>query len=108
MTLLSSWSSWQAWFWRVRILSGPSSHPDDHGSIGEAGTGPRHASAYGCSLKNFLSFALALFAPGIWFIISVDLVPHCSGRLGVAFEYGKLDFAGDVYFRGCNIWFDSG
>ena len=64
----------------------------------------------GCSSKNFLSFALALFALGIWCIISVDLVPgsHCSGRLGVAEEYRKLDFMGDVSFRGCNAWFDSG
>ena len=35
---------------------------------------PRHASAYGCSWKNFLSFALAWFALGIWCIISVVLV----------------------------------
>ena len=74
------------------------------------GRGPRHASAYGCSSKNFLSFALALFALGIWCIVSVDRVPgsHCSGRLGVAFEHGKLDFTGDVCFPGCNTWFDSG
>ena len=52
---------------------GPSLYPDDHGSLGEAGTGPRHASAYGCSRKNFLSFALALFALGIWCIITVSL-----------------------------------
>ena len=47
------------------------------------GRGPRHTSAYGCSSKNFLSFALVLFAQGIWCIISVDLVPgsHCSLRL---------------------------
>ena len=65
------------------------------------GRGPRHASAYICA---------RLFAPGIWFIISVDLVPgsHCSLRLGVAVEYGKWDFTGDVHFRGCNAWFDSG
>ena len=35
---------------------------------------PRHASAHGCSWKNFLSFALAWFAFGIWYIISVVLV----------------------------------
>ena len=34
----------------------------------------RHASAFGCSWKNFLSFALAWFAFGIWCIISVVLV----------------------------------
>ena len=46
----------------------------------------------------------------IWCIISVVLVSgsHCSGRLGVAKEYGKLDFSGDVSFRGCNARFDSG
>ena len=33
-----------------------------------------HASAYGCCWKNFLSFALAWFALGIWCIISVVLV----------------------------------
>ena len=60
--------------------------------------------------EEFPILALALFAPGIWFIISVDLVPgsYSSLRLGVASEYGKLDFSGDVYFRGCNTWFDSG
>ena len=59
------------------------SYPDDHGSFWETGTGPRHASAYGCFSKNFLSFVLALFALGIWCIISIDLVPgsHCSLRL---------------------------
>ena len=35
---------------------------------------PRHASAYGCFWKNFLSFALAWFALGIWCFISVVLV----------------------------------
>ena len=99
--------SWQAWYWRVRFLFGPPSTPT---SFWEAGTGPRHASAYGCSRKNFLSFALALFALGIWCIISVVLVSgsHCSGRLGVAEEYGTLVFSGDDCFRGCNAWFDIG
>ena len=91
----------RAWCWRV-CLSGPPSHPDDHGSFGETGAGPRHASAYGCFWKNFLSFVLMQFALGIWCIISVVLVSgsHCSGRLGIAEEYGNLDFSGDVYFRG--------
>ena len=86
------------------------SYQDDHGSLGEAGTGPSSCVAYGCSLKNFLSFAHALFAPGIWFIVSVDLVlgSDCFLRLGLAVEYGKLDLTGDVYFRGCNAWSDSG
>ena len=35
---------------------------------------PHHASAYGCSWKNFLSFALAWFALGIWCIMSVVFV----------------------------------
>ena len=53
---------------------------------------------------------LAQFALGIWCIISVDLVSGslCSGRLGVAEEFGKFDFTGDVSFCGCNAWFDSG
>ena len=74
------------------------------------GRGPRHASAYGCPLENLLSFSLALFALGIWCIISVDFVPgsHCSGRLGVAVGYGKFDFTGDVFFRGCTALFHSG
>ena len=73
----------RAWCWRVR-LSGPPSCPDDHGILGEAGTGRSSC----VSLR--LLFALALFAPGIWFIISVVLVPgsHCSLRLGVAVVYG--------------------
>ena len=33
----------------------------------------RHASAYGCSWKNFLPLVLALFALGIWCFISVFL-----------------------------------
>ena len=72
--------------------------------------GPRHASAYGCSSENILSFALALFALGIWCISSVDPCTWQSlfSASGVAEEYGKLDFTGDVYFRGCNAWFDSG
>ena len=82
----------------MRILSGPLSHPVGHGSLGEAGTRPRHASAHGGLGKNFLSFALALFALGIWCIISVDPVPDsfCSLRLGVAEEFGKLDFSGSL------------
>ena len=95
----------------MRILSGPPSYPDDHdAALGRLGRGPRHASAYECSLKNFSFLSLALFALGIWCTVFVGLVPgsHCSLRLGVAFEYGKLDFTGDVYFRGCNTWFDSG
>ena len=73
------------------------------------GRGPRHASAYECSWKVFLSSALAQFALGIC-NISIVLVPgsHCSGRLGVAEEFGKLDFSGDVSFLGCNAWFGSG
>ena len=74
-----------------------------------AGTGASSASAYGCYCKYFLSFVLALFALGIWCIISV--VPasgsHCSGRLGVAYDTG-VDFSGDDYFRGCITWLASG
>ena len=69
-------------------------HTDDHGSFWKTRTGPRHALAYGCFWKNFLSFSLALFALEIWCFISIVLVSgsHCSGRLGVAEEYGNLDF----------------
>ena len=35
--------------------------------------GPRHAPVYGCYWKNFLSLVHALFALGIWCIISVSL-----------------------------------
>ena len=49
-------------------------YTDDHGSFWETGTGPRHASAYGCFWKIFLSFALALFALEIWCFISIVLV----------------------------------
>ena len=37
------------------------------------GRGPRHAPVYGCYWKNFLSLVHALFALGIWWIISVSL-----------------------------------
>ena len=68
------------------------------------------ASAYVCFWKNLQSFVLAQFALVIWCIISVVLVSGslCSGRLGVAEEFGKFDFSGDVSFYGCNAWFDSG
>ena len=74
------------------------------------GRGTRHASAYGCSWKNFLSFALAWLALGIWCIISVVLVLAVTdtGVWVFASECGKLDFLGDVCFPGCNAWFDSG
>ena len=68
----SSWSSWQARYWRVRFLSGPPSH-GDHGSFLETGTCPRHASVYGGFEKFVLSFALARLAREIWYIISVVL-----------------------------------
>ena len=66
------------------------------------GRGPRHASAYGCCSKNFLSFALALFALGIWCIISFVLVSGslCSGRLGVAYEYENWIFREITVFVG--------
>ena len=88
VVLASAYSSWST------------SYPDDHGSLGEAGTGPCHASAYACSWKNFLSFAPALFALGIWCIISVVFVSgsHCSGRLGVASECAKIGFYGRCLF----------
>ena len=55
---------------------------------------PRHASAYGCSWKSFLSFALAWFALGIWCIISFVLVLAVTdtGVWVFLFECGKLDF----------------
>ena len=76
-----------------------------------AGTGPRHASAYVRFWKNFLSYVLAQLALGIWCIISVVPVSgsYCSGRLGVAEEFGKLEFSGDaLFFRGHNTWLDNG
>ena len=76
-----------------------------------AGTrGPRHASAYVCFWKNFLSFVLAQFALGIWCIISVVFVSgsYCSGRLSIAEMCGNLDFSGDVCFRWCNALYNSG
>ena len=84
-------------------------YTNDHGSSWSLGRCPRHASACVCFGKNFLSCVLAWFALGIWYITSVVLVSgsECSGRLGVAEEYGKCDSSGDVYFCGCNTWFDS-
>ena len=106
----SSWSSWQAWYWRVRFLSRPPSYPDDHGSFGEAGTMPSSCASPRRLLEEFP--VLCARAVRTWNLVhfSVDFVPgsHCSGRLGVTFENGKLDFTGDVCFRGCNTWFDSG
>ena len=77
------------------------------GSLGEAGTGPRHASAYECFWMNFLSIVLVQFALGNWSMFSFVLASgsYCSGRLGIAEEYGNLDFSGDVYFRWCNMFF---
>ena len=79
-------------------------HPLTHdAALGMLGRGPRHASANGCSWKNFLSFAPALFALGIWCTSSVVLV---SGSHWVLLL--STDFTGDVFFRWCNTWFDSG
>ena len=91
----------------MRILSGSPSYPDDHGSLGEAGTGPSSCVSQRMLFEKFP--ILCARAVRTWFIISVDLEPcsHCPLRLGVAVEYGKMDFTGDVYFRGCNAWFDS-
>ena len=77
----------------------------DHGSFWETGTGLHHASAYVRFWKNFLSYVLAQLAVGIWCIISVVLVSgsYCSGRLGVAEEFGKLEFSGDAFFVGTTL-----
>ena len=60
--------------------------------------------------RDFLSFVLAQFALGIWYIISFVFASgsYCSGRLGIAEEYGNLDFSGDAYFRWCNALYNSG
>ena len=80
----------------------------------KAGTG--HSSCVSLRLhleefrRVFLSFVLAQFALGIWYIISFVLASgsYCAGRLGIAEEYGNLDFSGDVYFRWCNALYNSG
>ena len=43
-------------------------YTDDHGSLWETGTGPRHASAYVCLWKNFLFYVLAQSALG-WYLV---------------------------------------
>ena len=90
-------------FWSTLYL-------DDHGRLWRGWDVPLSCVSLRMLPEEFPILALALFAPGIWFIISVDHVPgsYSSLRLGVASEYGKLDFSRDVYFRGCNTWFDSG
>ena len=80
----------------------------------KAGTGP--SSCINLRLLSeefrrvFLSFVLAQFALGIWYIISFLLASrrYCSGCLGIAEEYGKLYFSGYVYFRWCNALYNSG
>ena len=88
-------------YWRERFLSGPL--PDDHGSLGEAGTMPSSCVSLRmlrprCShLESGALFPwtlyLAVIVPGVWVLL---------------FSKEKLDFTGDVCFRGRNAWFDSG
>ena len=72
----------------------------------KAGTGPSSCVSLRLLLEEFrrvfLSFVLAQFALGIWYIISFATGSYCSAHLGIAEEYGNLDFSGDVYFRWCN------
>ena len=99
----------RAWCWRVR-LSGPPSHPDDHGSLGVAGTGPSSCVSLRVLLKVFL--VLCARAVRTWNLVHYFCVPasgsHCSGRLGVAHEYDDGIFREMPLFRGCNTWLDSG
>ena len=87
--------------------------PDDHVSLGEAGTMPHHASAYdyyGRISQCLPVFVLAQFALGIWYIISVVLASgsHCSGCLGVAYEYESWILREMTFLRGCNAWYNTG
>ena len=45
---------------------------------------------------------------GALFPLSLFLAVIVPGVLGIAEEYGNLDFSGDVHFCGCNALFDSG
>ena len=70
----------------------------------KAGAGPSSCVSLRLLLGEFrsvfLSFVLALFALGIWCLISFVPVSgsHCSGRLGIAEEYGKFGLFGRCLF----------
>ena len=61
----------------------------------KAGTGPSSCVSLRLLVevfrRVFVSFVLAQFALGIWYIISFVLASgsHCSGRLGIAEEHGN-------------------
>ena len=61
-------------------------------------------------LRVFLSFVLAHFALGIWYIISSFLASgsHCSGCMGVASVYESWILREMTFLRGCNAWYNSG
>ena len=80
----------------------------------KAGTGPSSCVSLRLLLEEvlrvFLSFVLAQFALGIWYIISFVLASgsHCSGCLGVAEEYDSWILREMTFLRGCNAWYNSG
>ena len=80
----------------------------------KAGTGPSSCVSLRLLLEEFLrvflSFVLAQFALGNWYIISFVLASgsHCSGCLGVAYVYVNWILREMTFLRGCNAWYNSG
>ena len=80
----------------------------------KAGTGPSSCVSLRLLweefLRVFLSFVLAQFALGMWYIISLVLASgsHCSGCLGVADVFENWILREMTFLRGCNAWYNSG
>ena len=99
----------RAWCWRVR-LSGPPTYPDDHGSLGEAGTGPSSCVSLWMLLEAFPVLCARAVRP--WNLVHYFHVrvsgSHCFGHLGVAYVYESWILREMTFLRGCNAWFNSG
>ena len=77
---------WQAWYWRVRVLSGPLFYTETMAASGRLGQALVMRQSTVAFESNFLSFVLAQFASWNlvhYFFVSLYLAVHCSGRLGV-------------------------
>ena len=71
----------------------------------------RQAPVYG-GLWTYLLFFVFARAVRTWNLCIISSVlasgSHCSGRLGIAEEYGNWILRVMTFLRGCNAWYNSG
>ena len=82
----------------------------DHGSFWETVPGPSSCVSLRLLLKEFpvlCARAVRTWNLVLYFRVLVSC-SHCSGRLGVAFEYENWILREMTFIRGCNAWFFSG